>query len=215
MDSNFFWCIMGIVGSTIFSLIISLLFFFISKIRKRLAYEIKTTCIISNKIQQVKDLEVRYKSNEIENLYCSTITIKNIGNSIVKKQDLVPSCPIHILTSGQFLDAEPYYKVEVCQKKKISKYSLSKQEINGVCKKIFFNFDYIPQKAIITYSLFHTGDIMFEGDLMDGKIISVDNHKNDPQKKEVYLLDASSTIISSIISGLGAIIAALLGFLAT
>lgn len=208
MNSNLFWCVMGIIGSTVFSLIISLLFYLKSKKRKRLTYEIKTTSIISNKIQQVKGLEVKYKSSEIENLYCSTITIKNIGNSIVKKQDLVPSCPIHILTSGQFLNAEPYC-IEASPQDRTTAYSLSEQEIDGICKYIEFVFDYIPQKAIITYSLFHTGKIKFEGDLMDGKIIAVDIPKNN--FKKTY--PEQSLLMPNLFGGIGALASALIAAL--
>ncbi len=208
MDSNLFWCVMGISGSTI----VSLLFYFIGKSRKNLTYEIKTTCIISNKIQQVKDLEVRYKSSEIENLYCSTITIKNIGNSIIKSQDLVPSCPIHILTSGQFLNAEPYC-IDSLPKNKATVYSLSQRETDGICKNIEFNFDYIPRKAIITYSLFHTGDIKLEGDLMDGKIIAVDSQKNNFKKKYAFLLNEHSSIFSSLLGGITSLTTALIAYL--
>lgn len=172
MISNLFWCVMGIAGGAI----ISYIFYLKSQNRKRLTYEIKTFCIISNKINQIQGLEVKYNSREIENLYCSTITIRNIGNSIIKKQDLVPQCPISILTDGQLLNAGSYY-IESLPQNRITHYNLSSRENDGICNCIEFDFDYIPQKAIITYSLFHTGDIKFTGDLIDGKITPVGNSR--------------------------------------
>ncbi len=178
MNPNLFWCIVGIIGGAIFSLIISYFFYLKSQNRKRLSCEINTFCIISDKINQIQGLEVKYNSSEINDLYCSTITIKNIGNSIVKKQDLVSSCPISILTSGQFLNAEPYY-IKSLPQDKITNYNLSPQKIDDVCNYIEFNFDYIPQKAVITFSLFHTGDIALNGDLLDGEIILDESKKTD------------------------------------
>ena len=81
MNSNLFWCIVGIIGGAIFSLLISLFFYFKGLNKKRLTYDIKTFCIISDKINQINGLDVKYNSTEIENLYSSTVTIKNIGNS--------------------------------------------------------------------------------------------------------------------------------------
>lgn len=117
MNSNLFWCIAGILGGAIVSFFISYVFYFKGLTRKRLTYDIKTFSIVSNKINQIKGLEVKYNSTEIENLYSSTITIKNIGNSIVKEQDLVPSCPISLSTSGQFLNA----KMECIESQPVSK----------------------------------------------------------------------------------------------
>lgn len=213
MDLNLFWCIMGIVGSTFFSLIISLLFYIKSKKRQCLTYEIKTTCVISNKIQQVKELEVRYKAKEIENLYYSTITIKNTGNVIVKKEDLDPLYPISMLTSGQFLNTEHYY-IESSSQDKEGSYDLCLQDIGDICKYIEFVFDYIPQKTTITFSLFHTGEIKFNGTLMDGKIVATgspkitDKNKNSTPPRE--LISAITVLIGSTVAALTTIIASLL-----
>lgn len=48
-----------------------------------------------------KKLEIKYNSTEIDNLYISRITIKNIGNSIIEKHDFAN--PISIFTHGQFI----------------------------------------------------------------------------------------------------------------
>lgn len=147
-------------------------------------------------------MEVKYNSIEIENLYSSTITIKNIGNSIVREQDLVPSCPISLSTSGQFLNA----KVECIKSRPLSKkaqYNLSFEGNNNIYNYIKFNFDYIPKKAIITYSVFHTGNIIFNGDLMEGEIITP--YENEKRKMIFRIL----IDILSIVAGLSAIIVSL------
>lgn len=199
MNSNLFWCIVGIMGGAIFSFIISSLFYFKGLTRKRLTYDIKTFSIVSNKVNQIKGLEVKYNSIEIENLYTSTITIKNIGNSVVKQQDLVPSCPISLSTSGQFLNS----KMEVIESRPLNKktrYNLSFETKNNICNYIKFNFDYIPKKAIITYSIFHTGDIIFNGDLMEGDVVTPS--ENQQRRKIFNILINILSIISGILTTL-------------
>ncbi len=184
MNLNLFWCIIGIIGGAVFSFIISYLFYFKGQNRKHLTYDIKTFCIISNKINQIRGLEVKYNSIEIENLYSSTITIKNIGNSIVKEHDVPNLNPISISTSGQFLD----YKISCIESRTINKivdYSLSFKEANGICNYIKFNFDYIPKNSIISFSLYHTDNITFDGDLMDGKIIPSEEYKKNLKRKMI------------------------------
>ena len=199
MNSNLFWCIVGIMGGAIFSFIISSLFYFKGLTRKRLTYDIKTFSIVSNKVNQIKGLEVKYNSIEIENLYTSTITIKNIGNSVVKQQVLVPSCPISLSTSGQFLNS----KMEVIESRPLNKktrYNLSFETKNNICNYIKFNFDYIPKKAIITYSIFHTGDIIFNGDLMEGDVVTPS--ENQQRRKIFNILINILSIISGILTTL-------------
>ncbi len=139
---------------------------------------------MSDKVNQIKDLEVKYHSNTIQDLYSSSITIKNIGNSIVKEQDITPLCPITISTSGMFLTNE-YEYIESHPINKISNYSLSFSSNGKIDNCVKFNFDYIPQKAVITFSLFHTGNITFNGDLMDGEIITPDENQKKQKIKRV------------------------------
>lgn len=199
MNSSLFWCIIGIAGGAVASFFISYVFYFKGLTRKRISYDIKTFSIVSNKINQIKGLEVKYNSIEIENLYSSTITIKNIGNSIIKEQDLVPSCPISVSTSGQFLNA----KMDVIESRPTNKrtvYNLSFEGENNIYNYVKFNFDYIPKKAVITYSIFHTGNIIFNGDLMDGDIVTPS--ENQQRRKIFNILINILSIISGILTTL-------------
>lgn len=195
MDSSLFWCIVGIIGGGIISFLISYHFYFKGLSRKRLTYDITTFPIISNKINQIEGLEVKYNSVEIENLYSSTITIKNIGNSVVKEQDLAPLCPISISTSGQFLNPNNW-TIESHPVNKITNYRLSFLKDKNAYNNIKFDFDYIPKKAIITFSLFHTGDIIFNGNLMEGEIVTPNN--NEKHQKILSIISFVMCIIGLI-----------------
>lgn len=72
----------------------------------------------------------------------------------------------------------------------------------GIQNHVNFEFDYIPKKAIITFSLFHTGDITFNGDLMEGEIITpAQNQKNQKRKHILWtILVYASGILFSLIA---------------
>jgi len=176
MDENLFWCIIGVIGGAIVSYFISYFFYFKSIKKKRLTYDIKTFCLVSDKVNNIEGLELKYNSVEIEDLYSSTITITNIGNSIIEEQDIVSSCPISISTSGHFLKAK-HDSINSYPKNKVTEYILSYNENSDVCNYVEFNFDYIPQNAIISFSVFYIGDINFNGALKDGEIISPDAYE--------------------------------------
>lgn len=201
MNSNLFWCIVGIIGGAIFSLLISLFFYFKGLNKKRLTYDIKTFCIISDKINQIIGLDVKYNSTEIENLYSSTVTIKNIGNSIIEKDDFAPSCPISISTDGKFLVDESNGMNLFPLNKANNVYPLFETNSdNTKNNKITIAFDYISKKEELTCSLFHTGNISFTGVLKDGKIISPD--ENRARKKRNSLIYQIFLVLIGIIISL-------------
>ena len=200
MDSNLFWCIVGIIGGAIVSFIISLLFYFLGIKKKRLSYEIDTLCLISNNINQVKGLKVKYKSNKIDNLYSSKITIKNIGNVNIEKQDLATNYPLSISTNGQFLlnksngiDFYPIHKANNITP------IINFENSNNLCNHIIINFDYISKNDEFTCSIFHTGDISFDGVLKDGEIIS---YKEAMKRRKTIMrvIDMIIPVIASAIS---------------
>lgn len=180
-NSGILWGIIGLFGG----FLISLLFYVIGKKRQRLYYEIETYPIISDKVSQIKGLEIRYHSNEIENLYYSTITIDNGGNTIIEKGDFAPSCPLSISTDGYFL-VDENNKMALFSSNRINNIShmhapIAKHTIPHVFdsedsalqrKSIIINFDYIAKNEEITCALFHTGKISFNGVLKDGKVIN-------------------------------------------
>lgn len=172
MNSSLFWCIAGILGGAIISFLISYFFYFKGLRKEKITYDIKTFCIISDKTQQIEGLEVKYNSTEINNLFSSTITIKNIGNSVIEKDDFAPSCPLTISTDGKFL-VDKTNGVHLTHLNKTNNiHPIFKIDNNGLVDRIIITFDYISKKEEITCSLFHTGNISFDGVLKDGKIMS-------------------------------------------
>ena len=201
LNSNLFWCIVGIVGGAILSFIISLIFYFISTKRKRLSYSIKTFCLVSDKVNQINNLEIKYNCNEIENLYSSTLIIKNVGNSIIEKQDFALLYPPLLYTNGEFL----IDKSNTFLYGSVDNFGITyNTDSNNKITKIIFEFDYIPIKGSISCSFFHTDNISFECKLKDGKIVQI----QEESKFDVinnYILDVYSRILDIIILGITAI----------
>lgn len=132
---------------------------------------------MSDKIYEIENLEIKYNYNDIKNIYFSSIRIHNIGNTVIKKQDVIPTYPIAITTSGLFLESKNNKIFDLTLDKKTN-YGLSYINSNF----IEIEFDYIPKHAIIGLDIFHTGNINFCGDLIDGKII---NRKELHRKKQI------------------------------
>lgn len=173
-NSSALWGIIGLIGGLVISLLSGLLFYFKGLKRKRLLYSIKTFRLLSNKVSQIDKLEIKYNSIEIDNLYSSIITIKNIGNSIVEKQDLAQLCPISVSTTERFLVENPE-DVNLASTIKANKISIllnTNETKNNICNNIIIDFDYIPKKKEFSFSIFHTGNISFNGVLKDGEIVN-------------------------------------------
>lgn len=177
MDSNLFWCIASIIGGAISSLIISSFFYFLGLKRIRISYKIKTCCIIPDKINEIKELKVKYKDFSINNLYLSTIFIKNIGNTIIEPTDFVYSDQLGFITNGNFLTNEIKFLSsnithQVCP-------TFKSERNSNVYNTILLNFDCISKKEEISCLLIHTGEISLIGTLKDGKRINIRKHKQN------------------------------------
>lgn len=165
---DFFWCIISILGGGILTAILSL----ITNKKKQLSYKIDTYNLISKKVNNISGLEIKYNSLPIENLYSSTITIKNTGNKSIHSGDIALISPLSVNTNGKFILANDSSQIPNLSKKEYD-IQLHPQIIkNSICSKILIAFDYIPSKGTISFSLFHTGDISFTGTIKDGNIIN-------------------------------------------
>ena len=194
-NSSILWGIIGLVGG----FIISFFFYFIGLKRKHLSYNIKTICLVSDKINQINGLEIRYNSNEIEDLYFSTITIKNIGNAIIENSDFAALYPLSISTNGIFLIDE-LNEIELYSSNKSSVVQpLFDIDNDGICNYIIISFDYISKKEELTCSILHTGNIIFEGTLKEGRL-SINPFSNFPSfnntNKALYYLVMCCIIIT-------------------
>lgn len=169
MNSNLFWCIVGIIGGAVVSLIISLIFHLIGKTRKHISYTVKTSCLISNEISNINFLEVKYNDKKIDNLYVSKIVIKNIGNSIIEKNDFSTSNPLSINALKLVICNDDFKDKTYMSKKNNVDWSFKLPSENSF-SQLLIDFDYIPKKGVINFNILHTNQIYIKGKLKDGTI---------------------------------------------
>lgn len=168
MISNFLWCVAGIMGGAI----VSLIFFIIGLKRNKIAYTAGTYIFLQNYTNKIKGIELKYDTDVRISLSVSIITFKNIGNTTIEKRDFAPSYPLSISTTGKFLiDQIDGYKFFSYNKANNVSPIFNSNE-NGNCSHIIIDFDYIPKKDTISCYILHTGKISFSGILKEGKIIS-------------------------------------------
>lgn len=174
MDSNLFWCISGIIGGGMLSLIISSFFYFFGLKRKRLTYKIDTFSLIPYYMENNNDLKMTYRSKELERLYCSIITIKNSGNCLLEKSDFSSPNPVIINTDGQFILSD-YSRNNIISRD--CKGNPTCQYDSNYCYYVIINFDFIPKKEKIVFKLLHTEPhIYIETALKEGKIRKNENN---------------------------------------
>lgn len=190
-NSSILWGIIGLSGG----FIISLLFFVLSKRKRKLAYSITTTPIIVKKISKISDLIITYKGKNIDDLSSSYIQIKNIGNDTLEEKDFPELSKLSFITDGEFLvNTIDELKIESSNKSiKISPLLVSFNEIQ-------LNFDYLDPKDTISCNVFHTRNIIVSGDIKNGKVINntqLEKANRYKQKLE-FILPTFFLIISFI-----------------
>lgn len=153
MNSNLFWCIIGIIGGAL----VSLLYFLLGLERKILKVSLDSF-----------ELNINNKK-----YYFSDIQICNKGNTIIDKNDFNPLSPFSFAfrdENGNILCKENI--IENNQKWKY-KFSISRDDIcrSSFLKEIHLIYDYFSKKDVIHLYIFHTSILFIIGELKQGKII--------------------------------------------
>lgn len=181
LEINLTFTLASIILGTLFSLIISLFFYVKSLKRKWLLYSIKTSQIVSNKINKIKGLEVTYYSQKLKNLYYTEINIKNVGNTIIENHDFLSTCQLSIHTNGEFLfmrfisnHATNLTPVILSNDEKIE-FTNNEAPHVKIINNAIINFECIAKNELITCSILHTENISIDGELKEGKLISKHN----------------------------------------
>lgn len=199
MNSNLFWCIIGIIGGAIISFIISYFFYSKGIKRKSLIYDVTTTTLIAKKIVQVDGLCIKFKSKQLNNLYISTINIKNNGNTIIEPNDFAPSAPLSLTTDGEFLITSGNEIKIIPENTYNNIHLLMEKDGDNICKEANIQFDFISKKDTILCTVFHTDPcVHISGKIKEGNI------RHIGLKTDISLTNASiiGCIFGATITGL-------------
>lgn len=189
-NSSALWGIISLIGG----IFISAFFYFLGIKRKSLIYDITTTTLVSENATQIEKLNITYDNESIENLYTSTIKIKNNSNSIIEPNDFAPSVPLSLMTNGKFLVSSDTGVKLFSENTGNNVYPLFEFDEKNICKKVIIHFDYIAKKEIIYCTVFHTSSISLNGKLKDGNIKTVE------LKTNISLLNTACIILGVLTS---------------
>lgn len=162
-NSSTLWGIISIISG----ILVSFFFYYIGKNKSSIVYTIKTQDLVLSEASDLEGLCVYYKNKPIKSLRVSTVNIGNTGNSLIVANDF--SLPLSIVTTGEFF---LYLNNNIVAPLLFGNLHLQfdSTESNNL-KKILVKFDYIPKKASISYTIYHTGELSIIGKLKDGKTI--------------------------------------------
>ena len=152
LNSNWFWCICGILGGGGLSLIISYYFHYISLKEKCISYRIETSPIRIDTKKQILNFKINFKKSKI---YSSNIIIRNVGNMDIEKNDIVPNCPITISAKRIIT-----YKIISNHYSNVtSTINYDVEENDKIVDNFSLNLDYLAKNDTINCSCLHTGEI--------------------------------------------------------
>lgn len=176
MNSNLFFCLVGIIGGAIFSFIISFIFYLLSKSKKSIKCTIKTSSFISNKIIDVDCFDIQYDHTNIKKYYLSIVKIKNSGNCTIERNDFSNSHPLSISSLDFILGANLQKRTHIIEDNNVGwSFKSPPASSNLKSHQILIDFEYIPPKGIISFCILHTKKILIDGYL-----------KNDIIKKTIF-----------------------------
>ncbi len=93
---SLFGLIFGVIG-----IILAIIFFFKSKKNKKPYYLVKSYNIISENIgNKIKDIDIYFKGQKVEDLTISKIAIWNSGNETINRDDIPETTRFAIRTKG-------------------------------------------------------------------------------------------------------------------
>lgn len=174
LNSNLFWCIMGILGSGI----ISFIFHKIAINNKKILYTLSSKKLITNNLSEIDGLDITYQKSPIKDLTTTTINIKSIGKDNIEMKDFAKSSPLCIETSGQFLFKDNIESSLTYNSNPVNSINLNIKEDFSIVQ---LEYDYFKKDDLITFTFLHTGDLSITGELKKGKI----SQSNTTNKKSI------------------------------
>ncbi len=170
-NSAILWGLIGIASTIFFGFIFSYIFYRKGLKQKKVICTTSSTVLISDNLSNYKNLKILYDNEYIKTLTSTTINFKNIGNDKIELDDIVPSDPIIISTSGKFLNNEDnIFEVKSTNEKVKSKLEyIDDSNFNLI-------FDFFPPECELSVTVLHSEDILITGDLKVGEFEVIKNH---------------------------------------
>ena len=188
--TSLFWCIIGIIGGAIVTIV--------NNRRKRLTRKMFTVNLISEKVSSINGLEIKYNSQPIKNLYSSTIQIKNTGNITINNDDIPKKRPLSIYTNGIFVIDKLNMQLPNPNNENDINVKFDKNE-KGTASSAIIDFEFISPRQVITITLLHTGTISLgKWMIKDGKILESNEILDEVDTQTLSTLSKSALLYMCI-----------------
>lgn len=168
-----------------------------------LEYNSSTSPIITNKINNIPELEITVGGEFVSDLALTKIEFTSRGNSTIKGSDFATLAPLQVISTGHF------FNLETINEKSISSDNPNLNPTVKVVDKKTLNitFEYLKPKQSFSISILHDGEVSIAGDLKSGKLRQQQNHFEETEEKATSNKNSNlmpkyiliSLIISSLI----------------
>lgn len=192
---NTWGVVVGLIG-----IVLTVFFYFKSKSRKLLEYQINSTELITKDVANIPNLKVFVGGEPTSDLTSTTVEFTNMGNAPISYSDIASKAPIQITSSGQFFNASD---IKSAHFKSDNEYL--NQSVEAEDSKIKISFEYLKPKQFFSITVLHSGQISVSGDLITGtfrphRLQNKDAQRTEFPKTHLFFIFIAFAIAISIMS---------------
>jgi len=152
----------------LFSIVLTLIFYFKAKREKLPAYSKKTTRVIQNTVIKSNQLEVKYNGSLVENLSIMEFAFWNAGRETIRGSDIAVHDPLIIKSKNKII----IYDVQILIHDQVNNCQLVRLTENS----FKMTFDFLDQNQGVKLKIYHSGNYSAEIEVL-GTIIGTDGIK--------------------------------------
>jgi hypothetical protein len=185
----------------VISIFLTFVFYYKSLRLKKPVYSSQTNRLINRNLSTLKNIEIKYIGEIVENLSVTKIAIWNSGKESIKKSDIASTDPLIIVAKKGLL----IYDYDIVIQKEVNNISLLKSNENT----IKLDFEFLDFNDGIVFNIYHSGkesnDIEIKGTVIGANKITKGvkkeflNEKLDPIREILELLINHKNIFIKII----------------
>lgn len=191
--------LLGITGLVVglIGIILSVFFYFCSKNKKILEYQVTSTKLITKDVADIPDLRIIVGNEPATSLTSTTVRFINNGNQTITSSDFASLSPLQITVSEHIFNI---YKSCIKTTNKALNPSI---DVNGK-DTIIIRFEYLKPKQEFEITVLHDGELFVDGELTSGSLQCYDSalrdsrHEHIPTKAPLLFAIATGIIIITL-----------------
>jgi len=173
-------------------IILTVLFYRLSRPRKLLAYATRTFRVVPDKRIKLKSLGIRYNGHTVERLSVTRLAIWNAGNESIRRNDLATKDP-PVIYAGAGITM---FETDIIETSAAAN-NISLRTIGTPIIGSAIDFDFLDPGDGAVFSVVHDGnkvtDIRLNGEIIGGRIRRTVAHGETPTERTGRQWDDSTT----------------------